>query len=129
MNILQPQSWARPKGFSHGVLAEGKTVFVAGQIGRTPNGELAGADFASQARQALQNIVDVLAEGGAAPQHITRMNWFIVDTEEYLSAARDVGRAYREIIGDNFPAMTLLEVSRLLDEKAKLEIEVTAVIP
>ncbi len=129
MNVLQPDGWERPRGFSHGVTAQGTTVFVAGQIGRTPGGELAGDGIAVQARQALENILAILAEGGAKAEHITRMNWYIVDTKEYVAAGREIGQAYREVIGSHYPAMTLLEVSRLLDEKAKVEIEVTAVVP
>ena len=129
MNVLQPDGWERPRGFSHGVSAQGTTVFVAGQIGRTPGGELAGDGIAAQARQALANILTILAAGGAKAEHITRMNWYIVDTKEYVTAGREIGQAYREVIGNHYPAMTLLEVSRLLDEKAKVEIEVTAVVP
>ncbi len=129
MQILQPGGWRQPRGYSNGVVAEGRTIFVAGQVGWNANSEMAAPDFVGQARQALRNIVDILAEGGAEPRHITRLNWFVVDVDEYMAAARELGGVYREIIGDHFPAMTLLGVSRLIEAGARLEIEATAVIP
>ena len=107
MHILQPGGWRQPRGYSNGVVAEGRTIFVAGQVGWNANGEMAAPDFVGQARQALLNIVDILAEGGAEPRQITRLNWFVVDVDEYAAAAKELGGVYREIIGDHFPAMTL----------------------
>ena len=129
MNILQPPHWVGPKGYSNGVAAKGATVFVSGMVGWNAEGKFVAADFAGQTRQALRNIVAVLGEGGAGPEHIVRMNWYVVDKEEYLAAAREIGAIYREIIGRHYPAMTVVEVSGLLEAKARLEIEVTAVVP
>ena len=128
MQVLQPKGWKQPRGFSHGVAAEGTQVFVAGQIGWDANQQLAD-DFAAQVRQALANTVAVLAEAGAKPEHIVRMNWFVTDKRDYIAAGKAIGAAYKEIIGPTFPAMTLLEVKSLLDDRAKVEIESTAVIP
>ncbi|MEE8396764.1 MAG: RidA family protein [bacterium] len=129
MQILQPAGWDRPRGYSNGILAEGKVVYVAGQVGWKPNSEMAADDFAGQARQALKNIVDILAEAGAQPSHITRMTWFVVGTDAYMAAGREVGQAYRELIGKHFPAMSVIGVAGLIEPGALLEIEATAVIP
>ena len=123
MEILQPADWAKPKGFSNGIAARGRQVFVAGQC------HFVGDDFVSQAAQALRNIVAVLAEAGARPEHITRMNWYVLDKQEYLGAGRALGLAYREIIGRHYPAMTAVQVVALIEDRARLEIEVTAVVP
>jgi enamine deaminase RidA (YjgF/YER057c/UK114 family) len=128
MQTLQPKGWKQPRGFSHGVAAEGKQVFIAGQIGWDANQQLSD-DFAAQVRQALANTVAVLAEAGAKPEHIVRMNWFVTDKRDYIAAGKAIGAAYKEIIGPHYPAMTLLEVKSLLDDRAKVEIESTAVIP
>lgn len=129
MEILQPADWAKPKGFSNGIAARGRQVFVAGQIGWDGQCHFVGDDFVSQAAQALRNIVAVLAEAGARPEHITRMNWYVVDKQEYLGAGRALGLAYREIIGRHYPAMTAVQVVALIEDRARLEIEVTAVVP
>ncbi|MDA0262523.1 MAG: RidA family protein [Proteobacteria bacterium] len=129
MDILNPASWKRPKGYANGIAATGKQIFVAGQIGWNAEETFETDDFAGQVRQALQNIATVLAEGGAGPEHMTRMTWYVVDKKEYLAAARDIGKAYREVLGDNYPAMTLVQVAGLLEDRAKVEIEVTAVLP
>jgi enamine deaminase RidA (YjgF/YER057c/UK114 family) len=129
MNILQPPHWVRPKGYSNGVAAKGAMVFVSGMVGWNAEGKFVGGDFAGQARQALGNIVEVLNEAGARPEHIVRMNWYVVDKDEYLAASREVGAIYREIIGRHYPAMTVVEVSGLLEAMARVEIEVTAVVP
>ncbi len=129
MKILQPNGWKQPSGFSQGVVAEGRMIFVAGQVGWNANNEMTSPDFVGQARQALQNIVAILAEGGAEPHHIARLDWFVVDVDEYAAAAGELGRVYREVIGNHYPAMTLLGISKLLEEGARLEIEATAVIP
>ena len=129
MKILQPPNWPRPKGYSNGVSAKGRAVFVSGMVGWNAQEEFVARDFAGQVRQALQNIVEVLREGEARPEHIARMTWYVLDRKEYLAAAKEVGTAYREIIGRHFPAMTVVEVSALLERDARLEIEVTAVVP
>ena len=129
MEILQPADWAKPKGFSNGIAARGRQVFVAGQIGWDGHCHFVGDDFVSQAAQALRNIVAVLAEAGARPEHITRMNWYVLDKQEYLGAGRALGLAYREIIGRHYPAMTAVQVVALIEDRARLEIEVTAVVP
>ncbi len=129
MEILQPAGWKRPRGYSNGVAAEGRTVFVAGQIGWDETETFRSDEMTDQVRQALSNIVAVLAEAGAGPEHITRMTWYVTDRQAYLKAGRDIGAAYREVIGKHFPAMTVVQVSALLDEGAKVEIEATAVVP
>jgi enamine deaminase RidA (YjgF/YER057c/UK114 family) len=129
MQVLQPLGWAKPRGYSNGVAARGKLVFVAGQIGWNEREELAAPDFVGQARQALKNIVAVLAEAGARPEHVCRMTWYVGDREEYLARARELGAAYREVMGRNFPAMTAVEVAGFVEAGAKVEIEATAVVP
>ena len=129
MKILQPPSWARPKGFSNGVAAKGQTIFVSGMVGWDAEGKFVSNEFVGQARQALKNIVEVLAEAKAKPEHITRMTWYVIDKAEYLAASKELGAVYREIIGGHYPAMTAVEVSGLIEDQAKVEIEVTAVIP
>jgi enamine deaminase RidA (YjgF/YER057c/UK114 family) len=129
MQVLLPPGWPRPKGYSNGVAARGRQVYVAGMIGWDAEGRFAGDDFASQARQALQNIVDVLKEAGARPEHIVRMTWYVLDKREYLAAGREVGQAFREIIGSYNAAMTAIEVTALIEDRARVEIEATAVIP
>ena len=128
MQVLNPEGWPRPRGYSNGISAEGRQVFIAGQVGSTPDGEFA-SDFAGQIRLVLENTVAVLAEAGAGPEHITRMTWFVTDMDKYMSAVKDVGAAYGEIIGKHYPTMTMVEVSRLVYEDALLEIETTAVVP
>ena len=129
MQVLNPKGWKQPKGYANGIVATGQQVFVAGQIGWNGQEQFETDDFAGQVRLALQNIVAVLAEGGARPEHIARMTWYVVDKKEYLAAARDIGRAYRDVIGAHYPAMTLVQVAALLENRAKVEIEVTAVVP
>ena len=129
MKIIQPPNWPRPKGYSNGVVARGQMVFVSGMIGWDEHGKLVSNDFAAQARQALQNVVAVLKEANAAPEHIVRMNWYVADKDEYLAAQKQLGRIYREIIGAHYPAMTAVQVAGLVEEGARVEIEVTAVIP
>jgi enamine deaminase RidA (YjgF/YER057c/UK114 family) len=129
MNILQPPGWAAPRGYSNGVTAKGRQIFVAGQVGWDAQCKFPSDDFVDQCRLALQNIVAVLAVAGARPEHITRMTWYITDKREYLARAREIGAAYRETIGKNYPAMTALQVVALIEDRAKVEIEVTAVVP
>ena len=129
MQILHPKHWARAKGFSNGIVAEGRQVFVAGQVGWNAEQKFASADFAAQVEQALVNIVEVLAEAGARPEHIVRLTWYVTDKREYVSRLSDVGQAYRRVIGRHFPTMTLVQVVALVEDRAKVEIEATAVIP
>jgi enamine deaminase RidA (YjgF/YER057c/UK114 family) len=129
MKCLQPEHWPRPKGYANGVIAKGRTVFVSGMIGSDTQGKIVAGDFVKQARQTLKNIVEVLSEAGAQPEHIVRMNWYVVDKHEYLDAYKQLGAVYREIIGRHYPAMTAVQVTSLLEDAARLEIEVTAVIP
>lgn len=125
---LTPPGWPRGKGYSHGVTAEGRMVFVAGQVGWDANEQFPSADFVDQFRQALLNTKAILAEAGAGPEHIVRMTWFITDKQEYLSRLKDVGLAYREIMGKNYPAMAVVVVKDLIEDGAKVEIETTAVV-
>lgn len=125
--VLLPDGWPRPRGYSNGIAAEGRMVFVAGQIGWTPEGVFPQG-FAAQFRQTLENTLAVLAEGGAGPEHIVRMTWFVVNREEYLASLREIGAAWRELIGPHYPAMAVVEVKGLIEAEARLEIETTAVI-
>ena len=129
MKILQPPGWAQPRGYSNGVAAHGAMVFVAGQVGWDGECRFRTDDFAGQTRQALANVVAVLAEAGAKPEHIVRMTWYVTSKAEYLAAGKAVGAAYREIIGRHYPPMTAVEVAALIEDRAKVEIEVTAVVP
>ena len=129
IRILQPGNWPRPRGYSNGVSARGRLVFVAGQIGWNERGVMVGDDLVSQARKALENIVAILAEDGARPEHLVRLTWFVVDREAYLREARALGEAYRDVIGSHFPAMSALEVAALMEPGAVVEIEATAVVP
>ena len=130
MQILQPPSWARPRGFSNGIAVKGgTTVYIAGQVGYTGRGEWREKAFAGQFRQALVNILEVLAEAGGRPEHLVRLTWYVLDKQEYLGAIKDVGAAYRELIDRHYPVMAVLQVSGLVEAEARLEIEATAVIP
>jgi len=129
MDILQPPGWARPSGYANGVATKGRMIFVSGMVGWDAQGIFRAMDFAGQARQALANVVAVLAEGGARPEHIVRMTWYVVDRREYVAAYPAIGAAYREIVGRHFPAMTAVEVAALLEGAARVEIEATAVVP
>ena len=126
---LLPPGWPRPRGYANGVSACGRMVFVAGMIGWDAQNEIVSDDLGEQARQALRNIVAVLAEGGARPEHIVRMTWYVTDKREYVAAYREIGRAFRDIIGTYDAAMTAVEVSALIEDRAKVEIEATAVVP
>ena len=128
LTVLQPAGWPRPKGYANGIKARGELVFVGGMVGSDAQGHFP-AGFVAQARQALRNIAAVLAEGGAAPAHVVRMTWYVRAMDEYLAARRELGTAYRDVMADHFPAMTLVEVTRLVEPEARLEIEATAVIP
>jgi enamine deaminase RidA (YjgF/YER057c/UK114 family) len=125
--VLLPEGWPRPRGYANGVAAEGRMVFVAGQIGWDVAGSFPDG-FVAQFRQTLDNTLAVLAEGGAGPQHIVRMTWYVVDKREYLSALHEIGAVWRERIGPHFPAMAVVEVKGLIEDAARIEIETTAVI-
>jgi len=127
--VLQPPGWARPKGYANGVAVRGRQVFVAGMIGWDGQGQFHTDDLAGQVRQALANVVTVLAEAGAKPEHIVRMTWYVTDKRAYVAAARDIGAAYRELIGNFSVAMTAVQVAALIEDRAQVEIEVTAVVP
>ncbi|CAM3829714.1 RidA family protein [Castellaniella denitrificans] len=129
MQVLLPPGWPRPKGYANGVAARGRMVFVAGMIGWDAQGVFHTDDLAGQVRQALRNIVEVLHEGGARPEHIVRMTWYVTDKNEYVAAYPEIGKAFRELIGSFNAAMTAVEVAALIEDRAKVEIEVTAVIP
>lgn len=129
MNFLHPPGWATPKGYANGVAARGTLVFVGGQIGWNGDQQFESDDFIAQTKQALQNVHAVMACAGAGPEHMVRMTWYITDRDEYNARLRELGGVYREVMGKHFPAMTCVEVSRLVEPRAKVEIEVTAVVP
>jgi enamine deaminase RidA (YjgF/YER057c/UK114 family) len=129
MRILQPPNWPPPKGFSNGISAQGRLLFVAGQVGADAQGRIAGPGFVEQAAQSLRNIVTVLEEDGAEPAHLTRLTWFVTDVNEYLANLKPLGREYRAIMGEHYPAMTLVGVAALVVPGAKVEIEASAVVP
>ena len=129
IRILQPRDWPRPRGYSNGVSARGRQVYVAGQIGWNAKGELVGADLVTQARQALENIVAILETDGARPEHLVRLTWYLVNRQAYLDASSALGEAYREVIGAHYPAMSAVEVAALMEPGAVVEIEATAVVP
>ena len=130
MRILQPPSWARPRGFSNGIAVKGgTTVYIAGQVGWTGAGVWEARDFAGQFRQALRNVLEVLAQARGRPEHIVRLTWYVIDRNEYLASLKAVGTAYRELMGRHYPAMSVVQVGGLVEHLARLEIEATAVIP
>lgn len=129
MDILLPKGWKRPKGYSNGISASGRLIFVSGQVGWNREEIFEAKDLAGQVRQTLENTLAVLKEGGAGPEHIVRMTWFVADKAEYLASLSEIGQAYRDLIGKNFPAMALVEVKGLLEDGARVEIETTAVVP
>jgi len=126
--VLLPEGWPRPKGYSNGVEATGRMVFVAGQIGWTPEGVFVETSFAGQFRQVIENTLAVLTEAGAGPEHIVRMTWYVVDKTEYQAALREIGAIWRELIGPHYPAMAVVEVKGLVEDAARIEIETTAVV-
>ena len=127
--ILHPRHWKRPNGYANGIMAEGRTVFVAGQIGWNGEQRFESQDFVAQTRQALENVATIVREAGGAPEHITRLTWFITDKKEYLSRLAEVGDAYRSVMGKHFPTMTMVQVVALVEDEAKVEIEAVAVLP
>ena len=126
---IQPPDWAEPKGYANGTLARGTLLFVGGQIGWNAQQQFESDDFVAQTRQTLQNIAAVLKAGGAGPEHMVRMTWYVVDRKEYVARLKELGGVYREVMGKNFPAMTCVAVAALVEERAQVEIEVTAVLP
>jgi enamine deaminase RidA (YjgF/YER057c/UK114 family) len=129
MEILQPPGWPRPKGYSNGISATGRVIFTGGLVGWDENENFPEVDMAGQARRTFENIITVLKEGGAGPEHIVRMTWYITDRDAYLNSVKDIGQAYRDVIGRNFSAMAVVQVVALMEAEALLEIEVTAVVP
>jgi len=127
--ILQPEGWAKPVGYSNGIAARGRLVFVGGQIGWNSQLQFETDDLVGQVRQTLQNVVAVLAEAGAGPQHITSMTWYLTDRQDYLAKLKEIGRVYRELLGRHYPAMAAMQVVALIEDRAKVEIQATAVIP
>lgn len=128
-NVLQPEGWAPAKGYANGIEARGRQIYLAGMIGWNGQCQFETDDFVAQCHQALRNIIDTLACAGAGPQHLVRMTWYVKDKHEYLARARELGRAYQEVIGRHYPAMTLVQVADLLEDRAQVEIEATAVVP
>ena len=128
MTILEPPGWPRPKGYSAGISAEGTLVFVSGQVGWDAGGRFASTDLAGQVRQALRNVIAIVAAAGGRPEHITRMTWFITDKPAYVAGQKAVGEAYRDVMGRHFPAMSVIVVSALVEDAALVEIEATAVV-
>lgn len=127
--VLQPTGWEPAKGYANGIAASGRQVYIAGQIGWTGEARFETDDFVAQVEQALSNIVAVLAEAGGKPEHLVRLTWYVLDKSEYLARGREVGQAYRRVLGRHFPAMSLVVVAGLLEDRAKVEIEATAVVP
>jgi enamine deaminase RidA (YjgF/YER057c/UK114 family) len=126
---LQPEGWARPAGYANGVVAQGRTIFLAGQVGWNADCLFESDDLVAQIAQALRNVAAVLACGGAGTEHITNLVWYFIDKREYVSRLSEIGKVYREIMGKNFPAMTAVQVSALIEDRAKVEIQATAVVP
>ena len=129
MKLLQPPNWPRPKGYANGVAAKGTLVFLSGIIGWNSEQKFTSFDFVGQVRQALQNIVTILNEANAKPEHIVRMTWYVIDKKAYMASAREMGKVYREIIGSHYPAMSVVQVVALVEDQARVEIEVTAMAP
>ena len=126
---LQPAGWAKPKGYANGVAAQGRFVFVGGQIGWNGQGQFETDDLVGQVRQTLQNVVDVLAEAGARPEHVTSLTWYLTDKKDYLGNLAGIGKVYREVMGRHFPAMAVVQVTALVEDRAKVEIQAMAVVP
>ena len=129
LGVVQPEGWAEPKGYANGIVATGRLLHVAGQIGWTADGRFEARDFVGQARQALANVAAVVAAAGGGPEHVARLTWYVTDKREYLARSREVGEAYREVMGRHFPAMTMVVVAGLVEDEALVEIEATAVLP
>jgi len=128
MEFLQPANWPRPKGYSNGIIADGRILFLGGQVGWDETETFRSANFVDQVHQALQNIVTLLKEADATPENIVRMTWYITNKQEYLDSMRDIGKVYKEIIGNHYPVMAMVQVAALIEDEAKVEIEVTAML-
>ncbi len=128
-HVLHPRHWKQPKGYANGIAAEGRLVFLAGQVGWNAEQHFDSDDFVAQVRQALANIVALVAEAGGRPDHIARLTWYVLDKREYMTRLRELGDAYRSVMGRHFPAMTLVQVGALVEDRARVEIEATAVVP
>jgi len=128
LKVLQPAGWPQPKGYANGIMADGKLVVTGGVVGWDVEGRFA-SDFVAQVRQALENIVAILAEGGARPEHLVRLTWYVVDMDEYVSNLKPLGKVYRDVLGTHYPSMALVQVVRLVERSARVEIEATAVVP
>jgi enamine deaminase RidA (YjgF/YER057c/UK114 family) len=128
-NVLQPEGWTPPKGYANGIAARGTQIYVGGQIGWNAEQQFESDDFIAQTKQALENVKAVLACAGAAPEHMVRMTWYVIDRDEYNARLKELGAVYREVMGKNFPAMSCVAVAALMEKRAKVEIEVTAVVP
>ena len=129
MQFLEPEGWTQPKGYANGIVAQGKLIVLGGQVGWNASQEFRSDEFVPQFRQTLENIVTLLAEAGAGPEHLIRLTWFITDRDAYLNSQKEIGQAYRDIMGRNFPAMSVVQVVKLVEERALVEIEATAVLP
>lgn len=129
MRIVQPEGWPRPRGYANGVIAEGRTLFISGQVAWDEKEQFHSDDIVEQVRQALKNTLTMLAAGGAKPEHVARMTWYLTDKREYLARVKDIGAVWREHMGKHYPAMSVVEVTALMEDRAKVEIETTAVIP
>ena len=129
MRIVQPEGWPRPRGYANGIVAEGRVLFVSGQVAWDENERFHSDDLVAQVRQALKNVLTMLAAGGAKPEHVARMTWYITDKREYLRRGKEIGTVYRELMGTHYPTMSMVQVSALMEDRAQVEIEVTAVIP
>ncbi len=127
--ILQPEGWAAPRGYSNGMVASGRFVFVSGQVGWNARGQFESDDLVAQVRQALDNVVTILKSGGATPEHVTSLTWYFTDKAEYLARSKEIGEAYRAVMGRHFPTMTAVQVAALIEPRAKVEIQAVAVIP
>jgi len=129
VRIVQPEGWPRPRGYANGIVAEGRVLFVSGQVAWDEREQFHSDDLVEQVRQALNNVLTMLQAGGARPEHVARMTWYITDKREYLRRGKEIGAVYRELMGQHYPTMSMVQVSALMEDRAQVEIEVTAVIP
>ena len=129
MRIVQPEGWPRPRGYANGIVAEGRVLFISGQVAWNEREQFESDDIVDQVRQALRNAVTMLQAGGARPEHVARMTWYITDKRAYLAHTAEIGRVWRAVMGDEYPAMAMVEVTALIEDRALVEIETTAVIP
>jgi enamine deaminase RidA (YjgF/YER057c/UK114 family) len=129
MRIVQPEGWPRPRGYANGVVAEGRVLFISGQVAWNEREQFESDDIVEQVRQALRNTVTMLKAGGAKPEHVARMTWYITDKREYMTRGKEIGAVYREFMGTHYPSMSMVQVAALMEDRAKVEIETTAVIP